>query len=168
MKPTRAVEQFAQEEFKNLLPVIIWQNEDKEYEVFGHYTVIVENPRCSVFINNDLQGVFNSTRTAISWCIADKYKKYNLAREILSVDNMLANITNDIFVRAGVANKTRDPVIRESIELKLEPKILHKKSLKSQLDKCVNWAKYLHQKGFENEAPRPGTAAKVKTNISGV
>lgn len=168
MKTNTRVKKFAQEEFKHILPVIIWQSDDNEYEVFGYYKVVVDHPRCTVFINNDEQGTFNSTRTAISWCIADKYKRYNLARDLLSYDNMLAHVTNDIFVRAGIANKTRDPVLKESIEVKLEPKILHKNELKNQIDKCVNWAKYLHQKGFENEAPRPGNATKVKTNISRV
>ena len=96
--------------------------------------------------------------------MADKYNKLNLARDLLKFDNMLANISNDIFVRAGVANKTKDPNVKQNIETKLEPKILQKRELEYQLTKCVNWAKYLQQKGFENEASRPGSATKIKTN----
>jgi hypothetical protein len=77
---------------------------------------------------------------------------------------MLANINNDIFVRAAVANKTKDPDIKDRIETKLEPKIIHKKELEYQLNKCVNRAKYLQQKGFDNEASRPGSATTIKTN----
>jgi hypothetical protein len=162
------IERLALEEFKHILPMIIWQSDVNEYEAFGHYRIVVERPGCTVFINDDKQGFFNSTRTAISWCIADKYKNYNLARDLLAFDNMLANITNDIFVRASIANRTRNHALRESIEIKLEPKIIHKRELKNQIDKCVNWAKYLHQKGFENETARPGSATKVKTNLSRV
>lgn len=157
-------ERLVREEFKNVMTVLIWQNEDGDYEAFGKYTIVPEKPGYTVYINDDEQGFFNSTRTAISWCVADKYKRYNLARELLTYDTMLANITNDIFVRAGVANKTKDPVIKESIETKLEPKIIRKREVEKQLDKCVNWAKYLQQKGFENEIARPGTATTIKTN----
>lgn len=157
-------ERWIHQEFQQMLPMLVWRNEDGDYEAFGKYHIIPQNPGYRVFIDQDEQGFFNSTRTAIAWCVADKYKKYNLSRDLLLFDNMLANIKNDIFVRAGVANKTKDPVIKESIETKLEPKFLHKRELEQQLTKCVNWAKYLQQKGFENEASRPGSATTIKTN----
>ena len=157
-------ERLVREEFKFALPSLVWQNEDGDYEAFGHYHIIPQNPGYCVYINEDLQGFFNSTRTAISWCIADKFKRFNLARDLVTYDNMLANISNDIFVRAGVANKTKDHNLKESIETKLEPKIMQKLEIKSHLDKCVNWAKYLQQKGFENEIARFGSATTIKTN----
>lgn len=158
------IDRWVTQEFKQMLPVLVWQNEDGEYEAFGHYRIVPQKPGYCVYIGEDKQGFFNSTRTAISWCVADKYKRYNLARDLLTYDNMLAHISNDIFVRAGVANKTRDSVMRESIEIKLEPKILHKKEIEQQLNKCVNWAKYLQQKGFANETSRFGSATTIKTN----
>ena len=157
-------ERWVYQEFKQMLPVLVWQNQDGEYEAFGKYIIIAQHPGYCVYINDDCQGFFNSTRTALSWCVADKYGRYNLAQDLLAFDNSLANISNDIFVRAGVANKTRDPGIKESMETKLEPKILHKRELEQQLNKCVNWAKYLQQKGFENETSRSGSATTIKTN----
>lgn len=158
------VERWVHAEFRQMLPVLIWQNDDGEYEAFGKYRIVPERPGYTVYINDDRQGFFNSTRTAISWCVADKYQRFNLARDLLLFDNMLANINNDIFVRAGVANKTRDHNTKENIETKLEPKILQKRALEQQLSKCVNWAKYLQQKGFENETSRSGHATTIKTN----
>ena len=158
------VERWVNAEFKQMLPVLIWQNTDGEYEAFGKYRIVPQNPGYRVYIDDDEQGFFNSTRTAVSWCVADKYKRYNLARDLLTYDNMLTNISNDIFVRAGVANKAKDPDRRESIEMKLEPKIIQKRELESHLTKCVNWAKYLQQKGFENETSRSGSATTIKTN----
>jgi hypothetical protein len=157
-------ERWVHQEFKQMLPVLVWRNDDGEYEAFGKYHIIPQNPGYRVYINDDDQGFFNSTRTAISWCVADKYKQYNLARELLTYDNMLTTISNDIFVRTGVATKSRDPDLREKIETKLEPKIIQKRELESQLNKCVNWAKYLQQKGFENETSRSGSATTIKTN----
>lgn len=158
------VERWVNAEFKQMLPVLIWQNDDGEYEAFGKYRIVPQNPGYRVYINEDEQGYFNSTRTAISWCVADKYKRYNLARDLLTYDNMLTNISNDIFVRAGVASKTKNIDLREKIEMKLEPKIIQKRELESHLTKCVNWAKYLQQKGFENETSRSGSATTIKTN----
>ena len=158
------IERWITQEFRHMLPDLVWQNEYGEYEAFGKYRIVSQNPGYKVYIGDDEQGFFNSTRTAISWCVADKYRRYNLARELLTFDNMLTTITNDIFVRAGVANKTRDPWTKENIEIKLEPKIIQKKELEQQLAKCVNWAKYLQQKGFENETSRSGSATTIKTN----
>jgi len=160
----KIVENWVNEVSQHILPELIWQNELGEYEVFGKYRIVPQLSGFCVFINEDAQGFFNSTRTAISWCIADKFQQYNLARDLLTCDNMLANLTNDIFVRAGVANKTRDPNMRESIDTKLELKILHKKKLASQLNNYVNRAKYLQQKGFANETSRFGSATTIKTN----
>lgn len=161
-------DQALRKEFREILPSLIWQNEEGNYEVFGKYQIVSERPGYSVYINDDCKGFFNSTRTAVSWCVADKYQQFNLARDILNYDTMLANISNDIFVRAGVANKTRDPALRENIETKLELRILHKKQVESRLSKCLNWAKYLQQKGFENETSRFGNATTIKTNRSSV
>lgn len=164
MNRDQQLERLLRSEFKEVLPILIWQNNDGEYEAFDRYRIVPEKPGYTVYINNDCQGFFNSTRTAISWCVADKFHQYNLARDLLSYDNMLSNISNDIFVRTGVANKTRDYTLRENIEIKLEPKIIHKREIESQLDKCVNRAKYLQQKGFENETARFGSATTIKTN----
>jgi hypothetical protein len=162
------LERLLREEFKTVLPFLIWQNNDGEYEAFDKYKIVPEHPGYTVYINEDCQGFFNSTRTAISWCVADKFQRFNLARDLLTYDNMLANISNDIFVRAGVANKTQDYTLKESIEIKLEPKIIQKREIETHLNKCVNWAKYLQQKGFENETARFGSATTIKTNRSSV
>lgn len=158
------LERWVTTEFQNMLPVLVWKNDYGEYEAFGRYRIVRDSHGYKVYVNDIADGFFHSTRSAISWCVADKYKRYNLARDIQNLDSMLGNITNDIFVRAGVAHKTRDPAHRESIETKLETKILHKKALETQLNNCVNWAKYLQQKGFENETSRSGHATTIKTN----
>ena len=161
-------ERMVREEFDQLLKVLIWQNDSGEYEAFGRYRIVPQRPGYTVYIDEDKQGFFNSTRTAISWCVADNHKRYNLARDLLNYDHMLTNVTNDIYVRVGVTNKTRNAQLRESIETKLEPKIIHKRELEVQLDKCVNSAKYLQQKGFLNETQRFGTATTNKTNRSSI
>lgn len=159
------IEQFVRAELKEVMPNMIWRDENGDYEVFGRYIISkVSSHLYEVNIHATCVGRFNSTKTALSWCIADKYKNYNLAREILTVDNILGNLTNDIFIRAAMANKTKKTQFREDIETKLETKIIRKRELETQLDKCVKRAKYLQQRGFNNETSRPGRATTNKTS----
>lgn len=153
-----------QEEFGNSVNNIIWQNDSGEYEAFGRYRIVPLKPGFRVFVYDTDVGVFSGTKTAISWCVADKYKNYNLARELLDLDNSLENIKNDIFVRAGQANRSRKPEFREDVDTKLETKIIRKNILEKRLAICVNLAKYLQQRGFNNETARPGKATTNKTS----
>ena len=106
------------------MPNMIWRDDNGDYEVFGRYRIHRDLMGYQVWIHATCAGTFNSTKTALSWCIADKYKNYNLARQILTIDNVLGNLNNDIFTRAAVANKTKKVQFREDIETKLETKII--------------------------------------------
>jgi len=111
-------------------------------------------PGYTVYCLANPVGEFSSTKTAVSWCVADKYQNYNLAREIYNTDTRLTSVSNDVFVRAGVASRSKRADFRESIDIKLETKIIRRKELEKQLDKCINLAKYLQQRGFNNETAR--------------
>jgi hypothetical protein len=117
-----------------------------------------------VFCHATDVGIFSTTRSALSWCIADKHHAYNTARELLNTDNKLSALTADIATRAAVGDRSRDPALKETILTKLESKIIQKKLLENQLTKCVNWAKYVQQRGFENETARTGSGQSYKTS----
>ena len=53
---------------------------------------------------------------------------------------------------------------RDSIGTKLETKIIRKKQVENELAKCVNWAKYCQQRGFNNETARTGRNQPNKTS----
>jgi hypothetical protein len=164
MKSDQEFERVLRQEIKDILPNTIWQNEDGIYSVFGHYRIQPERPGYRVFCGATEVGVFNTTRTALSWCIADKNKSYNTARELLTVDTKLTALTQDINARAAVGDRSKNPALRETILTKLETKIIHKKQLENQLTKCVNWAKYCQQRGFNNETARTGRSQPNKTS----
>ena len=163
MKQDREFERIFRQEFKNIEPNIIWQSEDG-YEVFGHYKI--QTKKTGYLVSSGLSeiGVFSSTRTALSWCIADKNRVYNTAREILRTDNKLTDLKNDIQTRAAIGDRSRDHGLREIILTKLESKIIQKKSLENQLDKYVSWAKYIQHRGFQNETARTGRGQSETTN----
>ena len=66
-------ERMIQSEFKNVESNLVWQNENGDYELFGKYLIVSVNPGYRVYCSEQEAGIFSSTRTAVSWCIADKY-----------------------------------------------------------------------------------------------
>jgi hypothetical protein len=100
----------------------------------------------------------------LSWCIADKFKQYNIARELIQLDNNLHHLTIDINTRAAIGERVKNAEQREIILTKLESKILKKKEIENRLSKYINRAKYYQQRGFDNETARTGRAATNKTS----
>ena len=150
------LEQLVRSELKHIMPNMIWLNDHGEYEVFGKYKIIPQRPGYEVWVHATCVGKFNSTKTALSWCIADKYKAYNTARDILNLDTKLQGLTSDINARAKLADRSDQPIFRETVEVKLESKLIRKKKVETELTKCINWAKYIQTKGFNNETVRTG------------
>jgi len=142
----------------------ILQNSKGEYEVFGRYRIVREKDGYRVFCSLTDIGLFHSTRTALSWCIADKYDRLNVARKILDLDNNLHFLTVDIKSRASIGDRAKTADHHEIILTKLENKIIQKKEIENRLAECVNWAKYYQQRGFDNETARLGRTATNKTN----
>ena len=164
MKPHNEVTRMLRQEFPEVLPNLIWQNEDGTYSLFGKYLIVPESGQYRVFCSDTDVGAFSSTKTALSWCIADKVKAYNTARELLEIDQKLTNISNDIALRAAIAERSQRWDFRDSVGSKLESKIIKKKQLENQLAKCVDWAKYCQQRGFNNETQRIGRGQPNKTS----
>jgi len=158
------LEAWVKEELRTVLPNMVWRNDSGDYELFGRYVISKERLGYRVFCHATEVGVFSGTKSAVSWCIADKYRDYNLARQILATDNRLEAVNNDIYARVGAANRSKRPEFKENIDIKLEPKIIRKRTLEKQLTNYVNLAKYLQQRGFDNETARSGRATKNTTN----
>jgi hypothetical protein len=151
-------------EFPTLEHNSIWKNSEGNYTVFGRYSLVKEAAgfRVHCLLNNI--GIFHSSRSALSWCIADKFKQYNIARELIQLDNNLHHLTVDINTRAAVGDRVKSADQREIILTKLESKILKKKEIENRLSKYINQAKYYQQRGFDNEIARTGRAATNKTS----
>ena len=164
MKIENEVERIFYHEFKDILPNTIWKNDDGSYNVFGKYRIITQKFGYKVTCAATDVGIFTSTKTALSWCIADKNAAYNLAREILETDIKLGLLNNDIKIRANLADRSKSPDFRETQGTKLETKIIRKKQLENQIAKCVSWAKYCQQRGFNNETARTSRTQPNKTS----
>ena len=164
MKLDQEFERMIRQELRDIMPNVIIPLDEGGYEVFGKYKILPQSPGYIVMCHATEVGFFNSTRTAMAWCIADKYKNYNLARDLLTLDNKLQNLNNDIVLRATIADRSNRPEFRECVGTKLETKIIHKKMVTNQLNNCVDLAKYLQQRGFTNETQRIGRGQPNKTS----
>lgn len=142
------------QEFKELTNNLIWQNDNGDYEAFDRYVISREKQGYRVLCSATDVGVFSTTKTALSWCIADKHCAYNTARDIREVDLKLTALKNDIATRAGAADRSKNHAFRETIETKLESKIILKKQLEVELAKLISWAKRKQAQGFETRVER--------------
>lgn len=164
MKLDQEFNRLIKEEFGDITSNLIWQNEFGEYEAFGKYRIIKNRPGYRVFCSATDVGIFSSTRTALSWCIADKNRAYNLARDLHETDIKLSSLTADINSRATIGDRSNSLELKEIIATKLESKTIQKKQLEKRLAKCVSWAKYIQQRGFNNETARTGRNQPNKTS----
>jgi len=160
----REVERMFRQEFRDFMPNVIWQTDDGVYEVFGKYKIEQDPYGFRVFCSATDVGVFATTRSALSWCIADKNQAYNLARELKELDNKLTTLNNDIAVRSALAERSRSWEFRDPVGTKLETKIILRKQVENRLAKCIDWAKYTQQRGFNNETQRTGRGQPNKTS----
>lgn len=159
MKYTQEFDRIMRQEFPEIIANLIFRDEDGSYRVFDRYRIVNEKTGYRVYCSATEIGAFGTTKTALSWCIADKNQAYNLARDIYNLDVKLRSLTSDINARANIADRSKEPLFRETIETKLESKIIRKKKVESELTKCVNWAKYIQQRGFNNETIRTSRQA---------
>jgi hypothetical protein len=123
--------------------------DDGKYHVFTQYTIDKQlNDTYLTCKQHQDPKTFSALRFAMSWCIADKYGKLDLATAIVTLDQQRYTILNNVKVRQHLAKKIQDPVRKEIVELKIANKKNGLVQIENQLTKCVNLAKYWQIKGF--------------------
>lgn len=167
MKSQKALEErfesFLEREFKEVENLLIYQ-EGNDYVVFSKY--VLRPNRHSVIVErygNEI-AKFSSNRTALSWCIADKYNQIRLADDILRLDQQKSMLVDDLYTRSSIGQKSKDPGLREIIRIKTETRNRKLASINYHLDKCVNLAKYWQIRGFNNETARTGRSSSNRTS----
>lgn len=155
-------------ELASVMPYVIWQDDAGTYEIFGRYRIIPNKKGVQVYSRANLVGQFGSTRSAMSWCVADWHQRYNLARWILQTDQRLGLLNSDIMVRSGMIERGRRAQWKEDVGTKLHSKVLRRFQLENQLDKYVKMAKYLQLQGFNNETARTSRNGTHKTSRQSV
>lgn len=133
----------------NMISVI-----DDGYDVFGLYKIRTREGSCEVYRYDDLRGSFTSVRVALSWCIAEKYQQWALARDIRWLDQEKSVMTQDVRARRLLLPAIKDPVRWTVASDKLDNKEYQLRQVRERLTKCVNLAKYFQLRGFNDEIAR--------------
>lgn len=161
MTKNQKLERFAEQEFRRNLDQMIVEDGRGGYVVFGKYHI--EPQDYGFLVKTETKDIhcFDSKRNAVSWCVADKYNQINLADNILSLDRKKQSLAADIQCRQGVGRRSRSDHFYEITLMKVQPKQSLLNSVASELEKCVNLAKYMQIRGFSNETARTsGSYAK--------
>jgi hypothetical protein len=154
----------AQKELPALMENVI-VNEGDGYRAFGHYTINRSSDNgYYVECKQNPIGTFSSTKSALAWCIADKYKQINLARSILLLDEEMVAQKNDIDARKQLARISKNSSFTETVNTKISYRIVQYQSVKLELSKCIDQAKYMQIRGFSNEIVRTGRNTPNKAN----
>ena len=161
MTREQKLERFAEREFKRNLDNMIVKENDGSYIVFGKYRVAQHLYGYMVSTWSDDIHCFDSKRNAVSWCVADKFNQLTLANTILNLDRRKQTLTADIHCRQSIGRRSQSTHSYEIINMKVQPKQILLNSVSSELEKCVNLAKYMQIRGFSNETARTsGPSAK--------
>ena len=138
------------------------------YSVFDIYKLIKQGTEIEISKHHNVIGVFSSTRTAISWCIVDKYKQYRLSDEIQQLDLSRKRLRDDVETSNLHMHKFKNSFAREIAELKLDTKKSLLGVIEQRLDKCANLAKYWQLRGFNNEIERTRRPAQNRDYRSSI
>ena len=161
MTQDQKLEDFAERELRRNIDSIIVDDGSGALVVFGRYYIEPNGTRFSVSTWDREIHSFSSKKTAMSWCTADNQQQYNLSNSILVLDRKKQALAADIYCRKTVGERGRHESFYEIVNMKIQPKIDLYNSVNSELEKCVNRAKYLQIRGFNNETARTiGSNAK--------
>jgi hypothetical protein len=154
MNQEQKLERFAEREIQRNMHKMIIDDTTGGYVIFGSYYMEPANPGFTVKTWDREIHCFANKRTAISWCIADKINHLNLASQILNLDRKQQILEADINVRKNLGNKGRTEDFAEIVNTKIQPKIDQHRMVQAELEKCINSAKYIQIRGFNNETAR--------------
>lgn len=159
MTKNQKLEQFAERELRRNLSSLIINDEEGGYIIFGKYRLSGNKTGVSIQTLDETVMNFSNKRTALSWCVADKLNHINLANVIRSLDAKKQILEADIRCRTGVAERCKHQDFYETVNTKIQPKVDMYNSVNRELEKCLNSAKYLQLKGFNNETARLSKSA---------
>ena len=159
----KRLEEILEQDLNDLEKTIILADGNR-YLVFGRYSIEPSdyNGIWIVLKNKQEVGEFSEVRSALSWCIADKYHQYQLRENISRLEKHKLLLKADLKVRSGIKMDS------DAVFAKINTRRYRLQQIDFQLDKCINLAKYWQIRGFNNETQRTWRTASYRTNRQGV
>ena len=127
-----------------------------EITAFGDYKIVKHNEHFQIVKKH--QHIIDTAyiKTALSWCIADKFNLYQLKKDLIQHDISVSKHENDILFYKHIIKRSADTDYKITALARLSDTVGEINLAKIRLNKCINSAKYWQQKGFENETSRLG------------
>lgn len=148
-------------------PNVIMQLDDVIH-AFGKYTIHKTKQGYQIYRGATLAAETTTSRVAISWCVADKYNRYELALNLLSLESQVDRRQDEIRYFKYIIDNTKDLIKKDIASDRLAHSQIEVKTALEQLNKCLNQAKYCQQKGFKDETARFGIKSTNTTKSEGV
>jgi len=101
----------SQEYIDELRDIIIYQDIDGSFNLYGKYKVI-KTVDGVYKVNVDTtytEQIFYKLTNAIAWCSFDKRKLYNKASRLQQLDRLVYSMDTEIQIQAKLLKKTKDP-----------------------------------------------------------
>lgn len=137
------------------------------YQVFGDWEIIQAPDQAQVYHNGDLKFMASNVRTAMSWCVAERHRRFELSRDIARWDQQVQRVQRDIAHTAALLPRVQDPDLRHTIQDKLQLKRQLLREAKNRLSKCIGRAKYIQIRGFNDEIARTRRLTPICTTGTG-
>jgi hypothetical protein len=133
-----------------LQDLVIFQDEDGSYNLFGKYIITKHSPFEYVVTAHpsSLDLSFGTLRNATAWCIMDKREKLYEARRIQELDRALSGLDLGVLQHQKMLRKAKTPDDQLIYFAKLTEERLRKKRILDELDGHVLNTKHWQTKRF--------------------
>lgn len=162
----RRLEKIVGPDLESLSENVIFR-EHNQYKVFNTWTIQPGPGVVHVLDQHNQSLTFENLKIAVAWCIAKKYRANKLAQEIQQLDHKQSTLQTDIVITKRLLTRTSDRELKIISEIKLEDKQVRLRFAQSQMNKCVNRAKYCQLRGFNDEIARTRRPTPNRTDNQG-
>jgi len=162
----RRLEKIVGPDLETLSENAIFREQD-QYNMFNTWSITPGPGLVQVVDRQSHAMTFENLKIAAAWCIAKKYKNAQLAQEIEQLDHKQSVLKTDIAITKRLLTRIHDREQKTISQIKLEDKQVRLRFAQSQMEKCVNRAKYCQLRGFNDEIARTRRPAPNRTDYQG-
>ena len=114
--------------------------------VYGTYRIVQEEEEFHIYKNSTHISSVSHYSTALAWCVADKFKRNYLTKDILKFNKQLNSKWFEIEnYKSLVKSPSVDKERKEILLVKLSQDVIKYQKVRTELQNCVKKAKYIKQ-----------------------
>lgn len=151
MTREQKLQRWAQRELSRTLGQVILDDWDGDIVAFGIYRI---GGDARVYQQGHLVANFTRRDAALSWCVAQKNRRWELANRIADLDGKKAQLLQEVRSLEHLRQRVPDANRRDLLLAKSQGAQWRVDVLDAELRKCAVRAKYLQLRGIGNETAR--------------